>query len=413
MVATILSIGTELTRGEVLDRNGPMLASRLTAMGFEVRAICCVDDDVDRIAEALTRLSASASLLIATGGTGPSSDDHTVAAVARALGVGLTQNDAALQANRRHLDAHEKLAQVPVGAEVLGGVTGFASAFRVTLQGCPVYVLPGAPEQAERAADELLPRQLVRLATPRGASRVLRTSGVEEAALAERLRGVEGAFPDVRLALRPVPPEVEVRVIVREGDAAAARARVDAAAEEVRVRLGDVVFGEEDESLAAVVGRALRSRGYTLSVAESCTGGLIGAMLTAVPGSSDYLILDAVTYANAAKERVLGVEPEILRGHGAVSAECVRAMALGARRVSGADISVAVSGVAGPGGGSPDKPVGLVWIAVATDDEVDVVSRRFKGDRAAVQRAAAYAALELVRARCRGPLPARLLAVCG
>lgn len=416
MVAAILSIGTELTRGDVVDRNGPLLASRLSAMGFEVRSLCCVDDDLERIADAVTRLAAQSTLLVTSGGTGPAHDDLTVRAVARALGVGTELHEPTLSTLRRRAPEDpslERRAEVPVGAEVLGTPAGLAPAFRVSLAGCAVYVLPGTPDEAERAADEVLTRHLVRLAAPRGATRVLRVYGLDEGAVVARLRGLEPRFPEVSFALRPLLPELEVRVIVRDEPAAAARARVDAVAAEARAALGDAVFGEDDDAFAAAVGRGLRARGLTLAVAESCTGGLIGAMLTAVPGSSDYLLLDAVTYANTAKERVLGVAPELLRGHGAVSPECVRAMAEGARRVSGADLAVSVSGVAGPTGGSAERPVGLVYLALADDDGVAVLERRFKGDRAAVQRQAAYAALEMVRARCRGRMPARLPADCG
>ena len=176
---------------------------------------------------------------------------------------------------------------------------------------------------------------------------------------------------------------------------------------------GDAVFGSDDEQYAGAVGRCLRSRGYSLAVAESCTGGLIGSMLTAVPGSSEYLLLDAVTYSNASKERVLQVSNELLLGHGAVSRECARAMAAGARRVSGADLAIAVSGVAGPTGGSAEKPVGLVFLAL--DWHGGLVERvaRFEGDRAMVQRQAAYMALSMVREACAGPVPTALSSVCG
>lgn len=417
MVAAILSIGTELTRGEVIDRNGPLLAGRLTTMGFDVRAMCCVDDDVDRITEVVRRLAAQSSLLVTSGGTGAGSDDCTVRAVAQALGVGTQLHEPTLHALRRRAGAEpvaERRAEVPEGAEVLGTLEGLAPAFRVQLGDCAVYVLPGTPDEAERAADEVLTRHLVHLASPRGATRVLRAYGLDETTIAARLAGVESRFDGVKIVLRAVSPEVEVRVIVRDEPSAAARARVDAAAGEVRAALGEVVFGEDDDAFAGAVGRGLRARGYTLAVAEACTGGLIGAMLTAVPGSSDYLLLDAVTYANTAKERVLGVAPELLRGYGAVSPECVRAMAVGALRVSGADLALSVSGVAGPTGGSAERPVGMVCFALASgDDDVEVLERRFHGDRASVQRQAAYAALEMVRARCRGRMPARLPADCG
>ena len=182
---------------------------------------------------------------------------------------------------------------------------------------------------------------------------------------------------------------------------------------EARARLGDAVFGEGEDSYAAAVGRSLRSRGATLAVAESCTGGLIGAMLTSVPGSSDYLLLDAVTYANAAKERVLHVPPEVLMAHGAVSSECVRAMAVNARDVAGADLAIAVSGIAGPSGGTPQKPVGTVFFALATAHGVTARERRFAGDRTSVQRQAAWAALAMVRAACQGPVGSGNASVCG
>lgn len=421
MVAAILSIGTELTRGEVIDRNGPMLASRLTAMGFDIRETACVADDVDRIAEIVACLADRAAVLVATGGTGATPDDRTVAAVARAVGVGVVRDEATLATIRRraHMsggaaaDAAERQADVPEGAEVFANPAGLRPAFRVSLGACSVFVLPGEPHEAERVFDEVLARRLARHATARGDQRVLRTLGLDEVALGERLRGVEAMFPGVTIALRAEHPEVDVKVIAREGDASSARALVEAAANEVRGRLGDVVYGSGDDTFAAAVGRQLRARSYTLAVAESCTGGLIGAMLTAVPGSSDYLLLDAVTYANAAKERVLGVEPEILRGHGAVSAECVRAMAEGARRAVRADLAVAVSGVAGPAGGSSEKPVGTVFFAVASARGTTVRRLRFLGDRERVQRQAAWEALAMVREACRGPVETALSAVCG
>ena len=168
----------------------------------------------------------------------------------------------------------------------------------------------------------------------------------------------------------------------------------------MRARLADVVYGEGDDTFAGVVGRALRARGWTLAIAESCTGGLVGHMLTREPGASDFLLVDAVTYANSAKTRLLGVDEDVLRGHGAVSAEVAAAMAEGVRRVSGADIALSLTGIAGPSGGSDEKPVGTVYIALATAKGTVVKQRLFAGERLQIQTLAAYAGLQLVREAC-------------
>ncbi len=421
MKASILSIGTELTRGEIADTNAPWLAQRLTALGFEVRELACVGDGVEGIRAALERLGASKQVVLVTGGLGPTTDDVTVAAAAAAAGVGVSRDATALDAIRRRFQAigrpitalAEKQTEVPDGAEVLGNPAGMAPAFRLRVGEADCFFMPGVPVEMERIYDECVVRRIGAQAAPRSYQIVLRTYGMGESAVGERLAGLEAAMQGVTLGYRVRPPEVDVKVLARGDDLGSARALAERAAAEARTRLGDAVFGGDDDLYAAAVGRALRSRGCTLAVAESCTGGLIGAMLTAVPGSSDYLLLDAVTYSNAAKERVLRVPAEVLLGHGAVSAECVRAMADGARRVAGSDLAVSVSGIAGPGGGSPEKPVGTVFFALSSEHGTEVCERRFVGDRASVQRQAAYVALSMVRKACLGPVETRQASVCG
>lgn len=421
MVAAILSIGTELTRGEVLDTNAAWLAARLTHIGFDVLAVDCVDDHLGRIGTSIRHLAANARVVLVTGGLGPTSDDVTVEAVASLMGVPVTRDPDVVQLIRRRAaslgrapnPASERMADVPEGATVLGNPAGSAPAFHVKLGDADCYFMPGVPHEMERIFDELLVRRLIPLASPSSFQVVLRTYGLPESVISERLGDLETSTPGLRLGYRLVPPEIDVKVRVRAADVTEARAAAERVSSEVRARLGDVVFGDSDETYGGAVGRALRARGLTLAVAESCTGGLIGALLTSAPGASEFLLLDAVTYANSAKERVLGVPNELLRGHGAVSAECVRAMAEGARRVSGADLAVAVSGLAGPGGGTSDKPVGLVHFALSSAAGTEVVSRRFQGERAMIQRHAAYVALSLVRAACAGPVPSPLPAVCG
>lgn len=213
----------------------------------------------------------------------------------------------------------------------------------------------------------------------------LRTFGLPESVVGERFRGVEQLFPGVTIGYRAHFPEIEVKVLARTSPASEARDLAERATQEVRMRIADVIYGEGDDTFAGVLGRELRSRSYKLAIAESCTGGLIGHLLTKEPGASEFLVVDAVTYANTAKTRMLGVGEEVIRGHGAVSSEVAAAMAEGVKHVSGADVALAVTGIAGPSGGSDEKPVGTVFLAVAWPGGLVVKERRFPGDRTQVQ----------------------------
>jgi nicotinamide-nucleotide amidase len=195
-------------------------------------------------------------------------------------------------------------------------------------------------------------------------------------------------------------PEIEVKVLARAPTNDAARALAELATAEVRARLANVVYGDVDDTFAGVVGRVVRSKGFTLAIAESCTGGLVGHMVTREPGASEYLLVDAVTYANSAKTRLLGIDEEVIRGHGAVSAEVAAAMAEGVRRVSGADLALSLTGIAGPAGGTESKPVGTVFIAVASATGTTVTEKHFNGNRHQIQTAAAYVGLDLIRQAC-------------
>jgi nicotinamide-nucleotide amidase len=229
----------------------------------------------------------------------------------------------------------------------------------------------------------------------------LRTFGLPESLVGEKLAGIEADFPGTTIGYRAHFPEIEVKVLARAASHGAARDICERATAEVRARLTTYVYGEADDTFSGVVGRALRARGWTLAIAESCTGGLVGSLLTREPGASDFLLLDAVTYANSAKSRILGVDEDTIRWHGAVSPEVAAAMAQGAKRVSGADLAISLTGVAGPSGGSETKPVGTVYLAIARPDgTTDVRHRLFSGDRMHIQTLAAYAALQLVREQC-------------
>ena len=416
MTAAVLSIGTELVRGELLNSNAAWLSAALTDLGFEVVENISVADDKPRILGVLDRLARGCRVLVCTGGLGPTTDDLTTDAVATMLGAALVRDDSSLEAIRRRFerlgrtmsDSNMKQADFPAGAEILPNPIGTAPGFSVRIGEALAFFMPGVPAEMRRMFDEqVVPR--IRALAPQESYQVrLRTFGLPESVVGERLRGVEELFPGVTIGYRAHFPEIEVKVLARTSPASEARDLAERATQEVRMRIADVIYGEGDDTFAGVLGRELRSRSDKLAIAESCTGGLIGHLLTKEPGASEFLVVDAVTYANTAKTRMLGVGEEVIRGHGAVSSEVAAAMAEGVKHVSGADVALAVTGIAGPSGGSDEKPVGTVFLAVAWPGGLVVKERRFPGDRAQVQKLAAYAGLHLVRELCCAPRPSTL-----
>jgi nicotinamide-nucleotide amidase len=414
MTAAILSIGTELTRGELINSNAAWLSEQLTTLGFEVLEHVTVDDDIGRIVAALERLATRHRLVLSTGGLGPTTDDLTTEAVARALGVGLVRDDASLERIRKLFSSrgrtmspsNEKQADFPSGAEVLANDMGTAPGFGVTLGGSKLFFMPGVPYEMRHIFEERIVPRIAPLAERSSHQIHLRTFGMFESQLNEALKGVEAQFPGLTIGYRASFPEIELKLLVRDRDSAAARSLAERAEVEVRKRVGAVIFGDRETTYPGAVGRTLRDRGVTLAVAESCTGGLVGSLLTSVAGSSEFLLFDAVVYSNSAKTQVLGVSEETLRAYGAVSEETAGAMVRGVLRVSEADLGVAITGVAGPGGGTDEKPVGTVWIGVGSRGGALYV-RHFKlpGDRERIRTLSAYMALRMVQELASGREP--------
>ena len=411
MTAAVLSIGTELTRGELVNTNAAWLGEELTKLGFDVVEHATVDDDLDRIVTLLHRFAETHRVVIVTGGLGPTSDDLTTAAAARAAGVELRRDESVVEGIRQKFKAfarvmpesNAKQGDFPEGADILSNAMGTAPGFAMTLGQARFFFLPGVPREMKHIFQDSIVPAISALADPRTHQVHLRTFGMTESGVAQVLGGLEKAHEGLTLGYRAHFPEIEVKVHVRANSAAEAQRRADSIADEVRALLGDAVFGGRSDSFAEVVGEALRDAGKSLAVAESCTGGQVGEMLTRVPGASDYLLLDAVVYANSAKEAVLGVSAEVLIAHGAVSSETAAAMAEGALRAVDADIAVSITGVAGPGGGTEDKPVGTVWFGLARKGEPTVTKhRKLPWGRDRVQTLAAYVALELVRRAALG-----------
>ena len=411
MTAAILSIGTELTRGELTNTNGSWLAEQLTLMGFIVREQATVGDDADRIGAALKRLAAHHRVIVCTGGLGPTTDDMTTAAAAKAAGVELIRNDTALAAIERRFAAagrtmsptNEKQADLPAGAKMLPNPVGTAPGFALSLGECRCFFLPGVPHEMKRIFGDGVQPEIGPMVERTTHQVRLKTFGRPESKVGELLAGVEEAHPDVTIGYRASYPEIEVKVFAEAASESAAEERVAKACAEVRERLGSAVFGEDDDTYPAYVGRVLRDRGLTVALAESCTGGMVSSLITDVPGSSDYLLMSAVTYSNASKSKVLGVSGEILRAYGAVSPETALAMADGARRVADADLAVSITGVAGPGGGSEDKPVGTVFMALSRrEGRTELVEHHLGGDRWRIRRMSAYLALQMLARAASG-----------
>jgi nicotinamide-nucleotide amidase len=409
MTCAVLSIGTELTRGELVNSNAAWLGAELTALGFEVIEHAVVDDHPERIVETLRRLAPKVRLVVSTGGLGPTTDDVTTEAVATALGVKLARDSTSLDHIRRRMEkvgrtmspSNAKQADFPEGADILPNPIGTAPGFAVRIGECVAHFMPGVPREMKRMFEDQVAPRVRSLASNNLFQLHLRTFGLPESVVGEKLEGVEAAFPGTTIGYRAHFPEIEVKVLAKAASYPLARELCERATTEVRARLGNCIYGEAGDTFPGVVGRALRARGWTLAIAESCTGGLVAHLLTQEPGASDFLLLGAVTYANSAKSRILGVDEETIRWHGAVSSEVAAAMAQGARRVSGADVALALTGIAGPGGGSEAKPVGTVYIAVARPDgTTDVVHRVFPGERTQIQTLSAYVGLRMVRELC-------------
>jgi nicotinamide-nucleotide amidase len=407
MTAAILCIGTELTRGELVNTNAAWLSERLVAIGFEPGEHVVVPDDRPLIVETLRRLASANRAVLVTGGLGPTTDDFTAECAAKLIGRPLVTHAPSLEAMRRKLEragrtmsaSNAKQAELPEHAEALPNAVGTAPGFVIPFAEAKLFFMPGVPREMKAMFDEHVVPALRPMIEPKTAQRRLRTYGWPESVVGDKLAGVEGAFPGVTIGYRASVPEVEVKVHARGENLAEAQVLCERATLEVKARLLEVLYGEDDDTFPAVVGRTLRSRGLRLAIAESCTGGLVGHLLTSEPGASEFLVADVVCYANAAKSMFCGVDEDLIRAHGAVSEEVAKALAEGVRRASGADVGVAITGVAGPTGGSDAKPVGTVHYAVATAHGTTTDKQLFTGERQRIQRVAAFHALRLVRER--------------
>lgn len=407
--AEIVTIGDELTRGEIVDTNSSWLAGRLWDLDVTVRWMTSCRDDVADLRRALTDAAARADLVIVSGGLGPTEDDLTVDVVSALLGVAAVVDEPArarlaqIMAGRGRALSEVSLRQVrvPDGATVLGNPAGLAPGFEVAIAGVPVVCVPGVPREVHAIFDSAIGPRARALREARGdaphlARRIHRVFGRTESQLSEALRGMVDGVPGASIHYQVKFPETLIKLVVADRDAARAEAALAALDDETGVRIGRWIYGTGADPLPAVVAQALTARGLTVAVAESCTGGMLGQLLTDRGGASRFFLGGVIAYANDEKVRALGVARAILDGDGAVSEACVRAMAEGVRDRVGARLGVAISGVAGPDGGTADKPVGTVWLALAGAGETRTFTFRWPGTRDQVRLLSAWWALRLL-----------------
>ena len=416
MLLEIITIGDELLLGYTVDTNAAHLARELASMGVSIVRRATVGDDANDIASAVREALDRTGAVITTGGLGPTSDDRTRPAISELFGRDLVPDEDRWEALRALWkergrgeipETNRTQIMIPRGATVLTNRHGTAPGIWLEDErGRWCAMLPGVPrEMRGMLADELFPRLTARLDGQQRVvvrSRTLRTTGVAESKLAELLGPLADGIDGLSLAYLPGQEGVDLRLTARDLAPDAADAALTGGIAALREIAARYAYAENQTDLASVVLNECDARGLTIAVAESCTGGLLGARLTAISGSSSVVIGGVIAYSNGVKKGLLGVTTGSLERHGAVSEEVASEMATGVRRRLGVDIGVSITGVAGPGGGTPDKPVGLVWMAVDVRGDVRTHGSRFVGDRAEIRFRATQAALELVRRMVAG-----------
>lgn len=408
LTAEIIAIGSELLAPDRTDTNSLWLTEKLNSIGIEVKLKTIVGDDDARLEEAIKDAVRRSRVVITTGGLGPTEDDITRKVAARALGRRLLLDENVLAWIRARFESfgramperNSRQAMIIDGSEVLDNPNGTAPGLFIEHERTSVVLLPGPPRELRPMFENLVKARLAaKSGNLRVLRRVLRVAGMGESAVDELIAPVYTQYENPQTTILFNQSEIEIHLTAQARTEAEAEALLDHLSGELEDKLGQAVFSFYGESMEEVIGLKLSVAGYTLAVAESCTGGLIAQRLTDVPGSSKYFIEGVIAYSNDAKIRTLGVEPMLLLEHGAVSAPAAEAMAAGVRRLAGTDFGLSVTGIAGPDGGTEDKPVGLVYIALASDVLTEHRKLNLPGDRHLVRWRASQAALDLLRRR--------------
>ena len=410
MEAEIIAVGSELLTPFHLDTNSLYLTGKLNSLGIEVRFKTVVGDDRPRLADAFSTALKRSGLVILTGGLGPTEDDVTRDAVSEVLGRPLHEN---LDVRRRIEDRYQRLnremppnnlrqAMVPEGAEWLENPNGTAPGIWLEQKAAIILLLPGPPWELQAIFDSACMARLTRVSGgARIRTRVYKIVGLPESEVDSRISPLYLPYQNPSTTILSKPGSIEVHLRARAASEKETDALLDELGDKIELALGDYVFSTRGEQLEEVVAMYMIMKQQTLAVAESCTGGLLSERLTNIPGSSTFFLGSAVCYSNELKTKLVGVLPAVIEDHGAVSALVAQALSEGIRRRSGASIGIGVTGIAGPGGGTPEKPVGLVFIALADTRGTVVRKFQFPGNRERVRFWAAQMALEMIRRRVR------------
>jgi nicotinamide-nucleotide amidase len=408
--AEIIAIGSEMLTPFRADTNSLWLTERLNAMGIDVKLKTIVGDDEVRLEETVRDALRRSEIVISTGGLGPTEDDITRKIFARVLQRQLILNDAILEKIRARFarrgvpmpEINARQALIIDGAQILENNNGTAPGMLIDEGKCTVVMLPGPPREMRPMFDSAVAPVLKHRS---GESLIIRRKlsifGLTESATDEIAAPIYTRYGNPSTTILFKDGQIELHLSAQSGDENDAERLIDELAGRLDEALGDYIFSRRDESLEQVVGDLLKRAGYTLATAESCTGGLLSGRITDIPGSSEYFLEGAVTYSNEAKTKLLGVPQKLIEDHGAVSEEVALAMARGIRELAGSTFGIGITGIAGPGGGTAEKPVGLVYIALADESQASAKKFVFPGDRQFIRTLSVNAALDLLRRRIR------------
>jgi nicotinamide-nucleotide amidase len=405
MKAEIISIGDELLIGQVVNTNASWLGEQLHLLGISVQRITAVGDDREQILHAFNNALREHDIVITTGGLGPTHDDITREAVCQFFDTALVFDENVLrdiehifeERKRPVTDINRDQAMIPATARIIRNQNGTAPGYHFQNEGKHFFVTPGVPyEMQGMVENDILPRLRANFHSDRASTTIL-TTGIPESALAEILNGIENLEPGASIAYLPSPQGVRIRLTAEGDTAELVRRTLNSLELFIHDRAAEYVFGHGTETLEEVAGKLLHSRNAVLSVAESCTGGVITDKLTNISGSSQWFERGVIAYSNVSKTALLGVSEKLLDTHGAVSRETAEAMAEGVRTHSNTDIGLSTTGIAGPTGATPDKPVGLVWIGLSTSTETFAYPFYFGSHRIRTKQRAAQAAIDMVR----------------
>ena len=407
MKAELINTGTELLLGQILNTNAQYLSQQLALLGIDVYFHTTVGDNEFKIAMAVRQALEHADLVITTGGLGPTQDDITKETVATVLGLDMQPDNSSMKSIQAFFDKinkpmsliNQKQGYFPKEAKILPNDMGTAPGAIIEQDNKIIIILPGPPVELQPMFENYVIPYL-KLKTSLNAlikSRTLRIFGIGESSAQEVLADIFANQSNPSIAFNAKSAEIHIRLTVKASSLDEANEMMDNTERLIRERIGQHIFGVDDETMEVSVGKLLREKGITLSLAESCTGGMVASRLTEVSGSSEYIMYGIVSYSNQAKEKILGVRKETINKYGAVSKETAEEMARGVRQINDSDIGLSVTGIAGPGGGTDEKPVGLVYIGLSTPEITFVKKFNFAGNRQLIRLLSSTAALNMIR----------------